>query len=100
MASLNLIDSCIVYINPEPGYEYQFACHSHVVPLGGDDLLWTFQRGQALYSRDSVLVPSRSTDGGRNWAAETLIHDPVATRMINWENDRGDCACEACVYLV
>tara|TARA_B100000809_G_scaffold39622_1_gene34641 strand:+ start:349 stop:522 length:174 start_codon:yes stop_codon:yes gene_type:complete len=39
MASLNLIDSGIVYINPEPGYEYHFACHSHVVPLGGDDLL-------------------------------------------------------------
>ena len=70
MSTLELVDSGVIYRNPDPGYRYDFACHSHVVQLGPEELLCTFQRGQALYSIDSVLVQSRSTDGGKTWVEE------------------------------
>ena len=76
MSTLELVDSGVIYRNPDPGYRYDFACHSHVVQLGPEELLCTFQRGQALYSIDSVLVQSRSTDGGKTWVEERLVHDP------------------------
>lgn len=35
-----------------------------------------FQRGQALYSADSVLIQARSTDAGRTWVEEAPVLDP------------------------
>ncbi len=76
MPTLQTIDSGVVYINPQPGYLSNFACHSHVVQLSDRELLCTFQRGQALYSLDSVLVQARSTNGGKTWGEYVLLHDP------------------------
>jgi hypothetical protein len=77
MAGLELVDSGVISINPNPGYQFSFACHSHLAHLGPEELLCTFQRGQALYSVDSVCVQMRSTDGGETWVEERLIHDPA-----------------------
>lgn len=76
MLSLKLIESGVVYRNPNPGYEYNFACHSHLVQLSETELLCGFQRGQALYSIDCVAAQSRSKDGGKTWVEEPLIHNP------------------------
>jgi hypothetical protein len=76
-SSLELIDTGVVYINPNPGYRYTFASHSHVVQLGPRELLCMFQRGQALYSVDSVIAYARSVDGGKTWSTEGLVHDPA-----------------------
>ena len=75
MTRIRLVDEGVVYRNPNPGYEFHFASHSHLVELSPAELLCTFQRGQALYSVDSVMVQARSTDGGRSWRSEGLIHD-------------------------
>ena len=56
MARIRLVDEGVVYRNTNPGYEFHFACHSHLVRLTPQELLCTFQRGQALYSVDSVMV--------------------------------------------
>ena len=77
MSRLKLIDSGAIYINPAPGYWCNFASHSHVVQLSREELLCTFQRGQALYSTDSRLFQARSRDGGRTWVEEGLLHDPT-----------------------
>ena len=75
MTKIRLVDQGVIYRNPNPGYEFHFACHSHLVQLTPQELLCTFQRGQALYSLDSVMMQARSTDGGRTWQSEGLIHD-------------------------
>ena len=68
MARIRLVDEEVIYRNPNPGYEFHFACHSQLVQLTPQELLCTFQRGQALYSLDSVMMQARSTDGGRSLA--------------------------------
>ena len=77
MSQIKLIDSGVIYRNPNPGYEYHFACQSHLIQLSQQELLCSFQRGQALYSLDAVMMQARSVDGGKNWQAEGLIHDPA-----------------------
>ena len=77
MPQIEIVDSGVIYINSNPGYEYYFACHSHLVELGPQELFCGFQRGQALYSVDSQLLQARSTDGGRNWKTEGLMIDPA-----------------------
>ena len=76
MANLELVDQGCIYRNPNPGYQYHFACHSDIVQLSGDELLCAFQRGGAIYSVDSVMLTSRSTDNGKTWITGDLIHDP------------------------
>ena len=73
---LEVLHSGVVYRNPNPGYQYSFACHSHLVEIAPNELICTFQRGQALYSCDSVMVQTRSKDGGKTWEEELLLHDP------------------------
>lgn len=75
MPKLEIVDAGVVYRNPQPGYQYNFACHSHVTVISATELLCAFQRGQALYSVDSVCVRSRSKDGGKTWVEEGEIFD-------------------------
>lgn len=82
MANIRLVDEGVIYRNPNPGYEFHFACHSHLVQLTPQELLCTFQCGQALYSVDSVMMQARSTDGGRRWRNEGLIHDPSGDNRV------------------
>ena len=73
MSQLEVIDIGVIYINPEPGYRSNFSSHSYVVELSEQELLCVFQRGQALYSFDSVLLQTRSRDGGRTWVEEARL---------------------------
>src|SRR5262245_20173853 len=81
MAKIEQIDGGVVYRNPNPGYEYSFACHSYLIELAPNELLCTFQRGQALYSVDSIGLRSRSRDGGKTWQYEGPLHDPSKDRI-------------------
>ena len=77
MQKVKIVDTGVISRNHNPGYEYFFACHSHLAQLSNNELLCTFQSGQALYSTDSVMKQARSTDGGKTWNSEGLIYDPV-----------------------
>jgi sialidase-1 len=75
-SKLELLDSGVIYRNPNPGYQYTFACHSHIVQLSPQELLCTYQRGQARDSVDCVMAQARSTDGGKTWTDEGLLRNP------------------------
>ena len=75
MSRPELIGSGVIYRNTNPGYEYSFACHSHLVQLSDRELLCAYQRGQALYAVDCVCAQSRSIDGGKTWVEEPLMHN-------------------------
>ena len=77
MKKVKVVDTGVISQNHNPGYEYSFACHSHLAQLSNNELLCAFQSGQALYSVDSVMKQARSTDGGNTWNSEGLIYDPV-----------------------
>ena len=77
MEKVKIVDTGVISRNHNPGYEYFFACHSHLVQLSNNELLCTFQSGQALYSVDSIMKQARSTDGGKTWNSEGAIYNPV-----------------------
>ena len=77
MAQIKIVDTGVIYLNPNPGYQFTFACHSDAVQISSQELYCSFQRGQALYAADSVILGTRSTDGGKTWTTEGLIHDPA-----------------------
>src|SRR5688572_6054422 len=93
MRRLEVVDEGVIYRNPNPGYQYVYASHSHPVQLSETELLCTYQRGQALYSTDLIFACSRSTDGGKTWQEESLVidrsrdelpysyHDPFLSRL-------------------
>ena len=74
---MRVVDSGFVYRNPKPYLRSVVAYHPSVVHLGGQDLLATFDIGQAVESLDYHTVASRSLDGGRSWLLESpLIGQP------------------------
>lgn len=77
MPQIKIVDTGVVYINPNPGYQYTFASHSDAVQISSQELYGSFQCGQALYATDSVILGTRSTDGGNTWTTEGRIHDPA-----------------------
>ena len=76
MPRLEVIAEGIIYRNPNPGYEYVFASHSHVVQISERELLCAYMKGQAMYAVDLEFAQARSTDGGVTWQEEPLIYDP------------------------
>lgn len=75
MHKLEVVNEGVIYRNPNPGYQYVYASHSHPVQLSETELVCTYQRGQALYSTDLIFAFSRSTDGGITWQEEPLVID-------------------------
>ncbi len=73
---LELIDSGPIFRNPNPGYEHVTALFSHIAPLGGDEILCAYNRGQGMYATDLTFWQARSTDGGRSWGDHEMITDP------------------------
>lgn len=95
MTKLKLISSGPIYRNPDPGYRHETALFSHIVALGGDELLCLYNRGQAMYATDLTFWQARSTDGGVTWQEHIQItdrslddrpysyHSPFVSRMSN-----------------
>ncbi|MCB8960910.1 MAG: exo-alpha-sialidase [Ardenticatenales bacterium] len=97
MATLELVSSGPIYRNPNPGYVHVTALFSHLVSLGGTELLCTYNRGQGMYATDLTFWQCRSHDGGLSWGEHELItdrtqddrpysyHSPFLTRMRDGE---------------
>ena len=46
MPQTEVVDSGVIYINSNPGYEYYFACHRHLVQLGPKNCSVDFNVGR------------------------------------------------------
>jgi hypothetical protein len=75
MARLEILDSGILFINPDPSRYHVFASHAHPLQLTEQEFVSTYQRGSALYSADVEIALTRSHDGGTTWNDEGAIHD-------------------------
>ena len=78
MARLELIDSGILYINPNPAYTHVFASHAHPLQLSGQEFICTCQHGAGMYAADLEIALMRSLDGGASWMHEGYLRDPAA----------------------
>ena len=76
MPHLNLIHSDPIYRNPDPGYHHITALFSHIVQISDQELLCTYNRGQAMYATDLTFWQTCSHDGGLTWAE----HIPITER--------------------
>lgn len=78
MARLTVLDSGILFINPDPSRYHVFASHAHPVQLSAMEFVSTYQRGSAIYAADVNIALARSTDGGRTWTHERFLRPPGA----------------------
>ena len=78
MTKLTLLDSGILYINPDPSRYHVFASHAHPLQLSATEFVSTYQRGSAIYAADINIAVTRSHDGGRTWSHEGFIRAPGA----------------------
>ena len=74
---LGLIDSGILYINPDPAHYHVFAAFAHPVQLAGQEWLATFSRGDGMYAANQNIALTRSLDGGVTWQVQGFLYDKV-----------------------
>jgi hypothetical protein len=75
MAKLQLVDSGILYVNPDPAHYHVFASHSHPLQLSLDEFIATYQRGDGMYAANMNIALARSFDGGVTWKHEGFLHN-------------------------
>ena len=97
MSKLELVSSGPIFRNPDPGYVHITSLFSHMVAIGEQEILCTYNRGQGMYATDLTFWQARSFDGGRSWAEHEQItdhakddrpysyHSPFITRMRDGE---------------
>ena len=81
---IEIIDSGILYRNPQPDLRSVHACFPVILPLSRDEMICVYRRGSAFASVDGRTGRLRSTDGGRTWIEEGLMWDGS-------EDDRSYC---------
>ncbi len=74
MARLEILDTGILFINPDPSRYHVFASHAHPLQLTEREFVSTYQRGSAMYAADLRIALTRSDDGGTTWSDEGPIH--------------------------
>ena len=88
MARLEIIDSGILYINPDPAHYHVFASHAHPLQLSAQEFVATYQRGDGMYAVNGNIALTRSLDGGVTWQHQGFLHDKTAFyrawRMVRW----------------
>lgn len=81
MPHLKLLETGLVYRNPEPHLRAVHAWHPSLARLADGSLLAGFDLGQGVESLDYRTHVSRSTDQGRTWSApRRLLADDHAAR--------------------
>ena len=109
MARLEVIDSGILYINPDPAHYHVSAFFPHPLQLSAKEFICTYQRGAGMYAADSNVALLRSLDGGVTWTHERFLfnktdddrpysyHDGMMSRMsdgtfavLSFRADRSD----------
>jgi sialidase-1 len=93
MTTLTIVDSGVIYRNPDPGHRHVSALFPNPLELPDGQLLCAYNHGSALYAADLAFFLARSTDGGVSWRSHDLIcdrsrdnrpysyHDPFLSRM-------------------
>lgn len=96
MANLEIIDSGILYINPDPAHYHVFASHSHPLQLSdhildGDatatEWIATYSRGDGMYAANQNIALARSLDGGVTWRQEGFLHNKASDDRLYTYND-------------
>jgi hypothetical protein len=72
---LEIIDSGILYINPDPAHYHVFASHAHPLQLTDHEFIATYQRGDGMYAANTNIAVARSSDGGVTWQQAGFLHD-------------------------
>ncbi len=75
MASLQTIDSGVIYRNPYPGHRVINAFHPATHLRDNGDILCTVRVALALYSPEGMIHMLRSNDGGATWEHRGPIID-------------------------
>lgn len=80
---ISVLDSGLVYRNPQPHLKALHAWHPTIVRLQDGTLLVAFDLGQAVESLDYRTWVTRSTDGGQSWSAPRCLIPPTHSRHSN-----------------
>jgi len=75
MAGLKVVDTGIMYINPDPAHGHVAALHQSPCQLSEKEFVCVYQRGSGLYAPDNKVAVLRSLDGGVTWVDEGLLYD-------------------------
>ncbi|MFA6109182.1 MAG: sialidase family protein [Candidatus Latescibacterota bacterium] len=74
MSRLHVLDSGVLYLNPDPAHRHVSAFFPNVVPLSESELVCLYQRGDGIYAVNSTVALLRSVDGGATWADEGYLY--------------------------
>lgn len=97
MTSITILDSGVIYRNPDPGHRHISALFPHPWELPSGELICAYNRGSALYATDLAFFIARSSDDGKTWTDHQPIvdqsrddrpysyHDPFLSRMSDGE---------------
>jgi hypothetical protein len=75
MSTIAIIDSGVIYRNPDPGHHHVSALFPHPLELRGGEWICAYNRGSALYAADLTFFLARSADSGKTWDTHDLIND-------------------------
>ena len=75
MSKLEIVDTGIIYMNPDPAHGYVFASHPHPLQLSEQEFICTYTRASGMCAADANVALARSLDGGVTWAHETFLRD-------------------------
>ncbi|MEX1020067.1 MAG: sialidase family protein, partial [Litorilinea sp.] len=78
MATLEMVNSGILYVNPDPAHYHVFASHSHPVQISENEFIATYSRGDAMYAANQNIALARSRDGGVTWQTAGYLYDRAA----------------------
>lgn len=78
MSALRIVDTGILYANPDPAHRHVSAFFPNIVQLSERELVCLHQRGDGIYAPNSNLYRLRSLDGGRTWHDEGPLYDRSA----------------------
>src|SRR5690348_11593408 len=76
MISIRIVDTGLVYRNPQPHLRAIHAMHPTITAFPDGELVSTYDIGQGPESLDYHTVLSRSTDGGKTWQQEGALISP------------------------
>ena len=73
MSTLEIVESGILYINPDPAHFHVFASHSHPVQINEREYFATYSRGHGMYADNQNIGLIRSLDSGVTWQTEGFL---------------------------
>jgi len=75
MSKLEVIDSDVIYMNPDPAHYHVAAFYPHPLQLSENEFICSYSRGAGLCAADVDIAMARSLDGGVTWAQEGSVYD-------------------------